>query len=120
MKTKIEKTRFGSITIDGCEFEHDVILRLSGKVKKRKKKLSKRLYGTSHIISLDEAEHVFEKGAERLIVGSGQGASVVLSDQAADYFQRKGCMVELAPTPVAIRRWNKAKGAVIGLFHVTC
>ena len=74
MQTKIEKTQFGSITIDGCEFEHDVILRLSGKVKKRKKKLSKRLYGTSHVISLDKAGHVFEKGVERLIVVSGQGA----------------------------------------------
>jgi hypothetical protein len=52
---------------------HDVIIRLNGQPEKRKKKLSKAIYpqdtlkgcGTSHIISLAEAEHVFEKGAER-------------------------------------------------------
>lgn len=120
MKPKIEGTQFGSITIDGSRFEHDVILRLSGKVKKREKKLSKRVYGTSHTISLDEAKHVYEEGAKRLIVGAGQDGNVTLSDDAADYFKRKGCLVELEPTPTATRAWNNAKGPVIGLFHVTC
>ena len=36
----IERTSFGSITIDGKTYEHDVIIRLSGEVVKRKKKLS--------------------------------------------------------------------------------
>jgi hypothetical protein len=120
MKPKIEGTQFGSITIDGSVFEHDVILRLGGKVKKRKKNLSKRVYGTSHIISLDEANHVYQEGAKRLIVGAGQYGSVTLSDEAADYFRRKGCSVKLEPTPTATRSWNHATGAVIGLFHVTC
>jgi len=120
MKPKIEGTQFGSITIDGSLFEHDVILRLSGKVKKRKKRLSKRIYGTSHTISLDEAKHVYEKGAKRLIVGAGQYGNVTLSDEAEAYFERKGCVVELEPTPTATRIWNHAAGAVIGLFHVTC
>ncbi len=120
MKPKIDRTQFGSITIDGSVFEHDLILRLGGKVSKRKKKLSKRVYGTSHTISLDEAKYVYEKGAERLIVGAGQHGNVRLSDEAAAYFERKGCEVELEPTPTAIRTWNHATGAVIGLFHVTC
>jgi len=120
MKPKIGRTEFGSITIGGSVFDHDVMLRLGGKVKKRKKKLSKRVYGTSHTISLDEARHVYEKGADRLIVGAGQQGNVKLSDEAGDYFKRKRCSVELEPTPTAARTWNDAKGAVIGLFHVTC
>ena len=59
---RIDRTEFGEITIDGKTYEHDVIIRLSGEVVKRKKKLSKRLYGTSHIVSKDEAKFVFEKG----------------------------------------------------------
>jgi hypothetical protein len=59
MKLKIEATTFGSITIDGREIENDVLLRLDGSVKKRKKKLSKKVYGTSHTISLDEAKYVY-------------------------------------------------------------
>ncbi len=45
---------------------------------------------------------------------------VGLSDEAADYFAQKKLKVELARTPEAIARWNKATGKVIALFHVTC
>ena len=34
---EIERTTFGTITIDGKTYEHDVIIRLSGDVVKRKK-----------------------------------------------------------------------------------
>jgi len=120
MKPKIEATRFGSITIDGREIENDVILRLDGSVKKRKKKLSKRIYGTSHTISLDEAKHVYEDGAELLIIGTGQYDLVRLSDEAQAYLEKRNCQTKLAATPEAIGLWNEAKGKVIGLFHVTC
>jgi len=120
MRPSIEGTEFGSITISGERYEHDVVIRLSGKVKKRKKKLSKAKYGTSHKVSLEEAEHIFEAGAKQLILGSGQGGNVELSEEAAEYFRKNGCSVELLPTPQAITAWNDASGAVIGMFHVTC
>jgi hypothetical protein len=79
---EIKKTTFGTITIDGKTYEHDVVIRLSGAVVKRKKKLSKKYYGTSHTLSKDEAKFVFEKGCEQLIVGSGQICNVRLSPEA--------------------------------------
>jgi hypothetical protein len=120
MKPRIDETTFGSITIAGKVWDHDVLIRLDGRVEKRKKKLSKAVYGTSHTISLDEAKHTYEKRAQRLFVGAGQYGLVNLSDEAAAYFERKECEVELLPTPEAIQAWNEAEGAVIGLFHVTC
>ena len=120
MRPSIDGTEFGNITISGELYEHDVVIRLSGKVKKRKKKLSKAKYGTSHKVSLEEAEHIFEAGAKRLILWSGQSGSVELSGEGAEYFQKNGCSVQLFPTPQAIIEWNAAKGAVIGMFHVTC
>ena len=120
MRPSIDGTEFGSITISGELYEHDVVIRLSGKVKKRKKKLSKAKYGTSHKVSLEEAKHIFEVGAKRLILGSGQSGSVELSGEAAEYFRKNGCSVQLLPTSQAITTWNAAKGAVIGMFHVTC
>ncbi len=72
MKPIINSTRFGSITIEGVTFENDVVIRLDGEIEKRKKKLSKAIYGTSHKISLDEAKYLFEEGAEKLIIGTGQ------------------------------------------------
>jgi hypothetical protein len=120
MKPRIDHTEFGSVTIEGKVFEHDVIIRLGGKVAKRKKRLSKAVYGTSHIISLAEARHVYQKGAVRLIIGAGQFGTVALSDEAAANFKRNHCQVELLPTPEAIQAWNAAEGSVIGLLHVTC
>jgi hypothetical protein len=120
MKPRIDRTRFGSVTLDGKVFEHDVVIRLYGQVKKRKKKLSKAVYGTSHTISLAEARHIYQKGAVRLIIGAGQYGTVELSDEAAAYFERNSCQVELLPMPEVIQAWNQAEGAVIGLLHVTC
>jgi hypothetical protein len=120
MKPVIDRTKFGSVTIDGEVYERDVIIRLGGKVKKRKKKLSKEVYGTSHIISLDEAKYVYEKGAKRIIIGAGQYGMVHLSDEAAGYFDKKDCQVDLVPMKQAAKTWNEAEGDVIGLFHVTC
>jgi hypothetical protein len=72
MKPRIDRTRFGSITVEGSVYQHDVIIRPDGRVKKRKKTLSQAVYGTSHTISLQEAKYVYEQGAgaDRLIVGS--------------------------------------------------
>src|ERR1700758_4375428 len=99
---EIEGTTFGTITIDGKTYEHDVIIRLSGEVMKRKKKLSKKYYGTSHVLSKDEAKFVFERGCEQLILGSGQMGNVHLSPEAEAYFAQKGCKVLLPPTREAI------------------
>jgi hypothetical protein len=122
MKPSIDRTAFGSITVAGTVFEHDVIIRPDGQVKKRKKKLSKAVYGTSHRISLQEAMFVCEQaaGADRLVVGSGQYGNVELSAEAESYLKERKCRVALLPTPEAIGVWNKMKGRAIGLFHVTC
>jgi hypothetical protein len=117
---RIEDTKFGTITIDGKTYAHDVVIRLSGDVIKRKKKLSKKYYGTSHMLSKDEAKFVFEKGCKQLILGSGQMGNVRLSPEARAYFAKKGCEVLLRPTPEAIQLFNKSSAKKIGLFHVTC
>jgi hypothetical protein len=116
----IESTRFGAITIDGKTYEHDVVVRLSGEVVKRKKRLSKKLYGTSHVLSEDEAKFLFEKGCDQVVIGSGQMGNVQLSAEAEAYFERKGCEVVLKPTPDAIQTFNRSRAKRIGLFHVTC
>ncbi len=99
MQPAIQATEFGSITVDDEVYDHDVVIRLSGKVKKRKKKLSKEQYGTSHTVSLAEAEHIYDDDAEQLVVGTGQYGNVKLSEEAEDYFKEKRCSVELVPTP---------------------
>jgi len=111
---------FGTITVAGKPIKHDIVIAPDGKVRKRKKKLSKQVYGTSHTLSLAEAEETWQQGARMLIIGTGHVDRVRLSPEAQAYLEGKGCQVELLPTPKAIERWNEAKGDVIGLFHITC
>jgi hypothetical protein len=122
MRPRIDATDFGSITVEGAVFDHDVVISPDGEVSKRKKKLSKAVYGTSHTISLQEAKYIYSQaaGADRLIVGAGQYGRVQLSAEAADFLARKACEVVLVPTPQVIGIWNGTEGRAVGLFHVTC
>lgn len=120
MKPTINNTSFGSITVEKDRYDHDIIITLEGKVKKRKKKLSKAVYGTSHTISLDEVRYVFQEGAEGIIIGSGQYGVVELSSEAAGFLKKKHCSAKLLPTPDAILEWNRTDGKWIALFHITC
>ena len=116
----IQGTSFGSITIGEQTYRHDVLIRLDGQVKRRKKKLSKAIYGTSHMVSLDESRHIYQEGAGRLIFGTGQFGLAKLSDKAVEFFKEMGCQVESLPTPDALEAWNQAEGALIAVFHITC
>jgi len=116
----IEATEFGAITVDGKTYHHDVVVRLSGKVEKRRKRLSKQRYGTSHVVSKAEAKSLFEKGCDLLVVGTGQDGNVCLSPEASAYFAKKDCRVVLQRTPEAIQTFNRSPDRKIGLMHVTC
>ena len=116
----IDETSFGSIAVEGQRYEHDIIITLEGQVKKRKKKLSKAIYGTSHTISLPEIEYVYQDNAEGILIGSGQYGMVRLSEEATEFLERKHCGVMLKQTEEAIQVWNEAGGRWIGLFHTTC
>jgi hypothetical protein len=120
MQPAIESTQFGEITIEGKTYAHDVVIGLDGTVRTRNKRLSSAQYGTSHIISQDEALDVYTAGAVLLIIGTGQTGYVELSDAANEYFKQHGCHVLLLPTSQAIETWNSVEEAAIGLFHVTC
>lgn len=120
MQPRIERTAFGSINLGGEVYRHDIVIALDGTVRQRSKQLSKRVYGTSHRISLVEARDVDEAGCELLLIGSGQFGRVGLSSEAQDYFDSRGVAVEILPTPAAAQRWNDLTAKAVALFHVTC
>jgi hypothetical protein len=122
VKPTIKESAFGSITVGKMTYRHDIVIGLDGKVRKRRKKLSKRLFGTSHKISLDEIQDVFESGASYLIIGTGHYDRARLSAEAESFLAARHCEVVLSATPKALKKWNKAKTQhrAVGLFHVTC
>ena len=120
MKPFINHTTFGSIIVGDKSYNHDVLIRSDGHIEKRKKKLSKKIYGTSHTLSLEEAEFIYEEGISKIIIGCGQYGAMSLSDEAKGLFRRKHVSLILADTSHAIREFNKEEEPCIGLFHITC
>lgn len=116
----LEETSFGSITVSGETYDHDIVIRLDGRVEKRRKDLSRAVYGSSHTVSLGEAGHIYQEGADLMVVGSGHYGALELSKEAAEFLEGRGCGVQVAPTPEAMEAWNAAPKNTIGLFHVTC
>jgi hypothetical protein len=120
MKPTLQKTGFGYLEYDGQRVKKDILIRPSGAVEKRQKQLSKAVYGTSHTISLAEAEQIYQPEAEGLLIGSGQFDRVRLSPEAEKFFLSRSLPVEILSTPEAVQRWNKLEGKWLGLFHLTC
>lgn len=120
MKPIINNTEFGSITIDKETFSHDVYVTSNGDIRKRKKKLSKEITGSSHDVSVEEIKYCLEAGTEALVIGSGQYGALALSEEATEYLKEIECKVLALPTPDAIKAWNNAEETLTGLFHVTC
>ena len=96
---EIENTTFGTITIDGKTYEHDVLIRLSGEVVKRKKKLSKKYYGTSHILSKDEAKFVYEQGCKQLICWLGPNGQCAPIAGSRSLFRKERLQSPVATDP---------------------
>lgn len=120
MQPVIKSTTFGTISVEEITYDHDIIIKLNGSVEKRKKKLSKAVYGTSHTVSLDEIRYLHEEGTEGMIVGSGQYGVLELSPEAKTYLEEQQCELTILPTPKAMVEWNRKAGKYIGLFHITC
>ena len=97
MEPPIEAMQFGTITLAGIVYHHDVLLCPDTTIRRRKKKHSKAVYGTSHTISLAEAKYA---GARWLIIGAGQCGRVALSPRAGRLFCTHACDVfSRAPRP---------------------
>lgn len=120
MKPFIFHSSFGSITVGHKMYDHDLLIRSDGHIEKRKKKLSKQVYGTSHTLSIQEAEFIYEKSVRKIIIGCGQYGELHLSDEAEKMFREKGVSLVQANTPFAIQEYNKCIEPCIGLFHITC
>ena len=120
MEPHITGVRFGTITVAGQPIRHDIVITHDGQIKKREKDLSKRQYGTSHVLSLAEIRATLDDDADTLIVGTGMFGRVRLAPDAQAYVEQQGCSIELRSIRQAVRLWNTSQGKVTGLFHITC
>lgn len=119
----IEEYKFGSITIDGKTYEHDVEVRWTGEVLKWWR-------GESHVIDIEDVKRAIEQNPELIIIGTGETRLAKATDKAKTEILSRGIGLIIDKTEEAVKTFNiqkeeskeeeRKQKKVIGLFHLTC
>jgi hypothetical protein len=110
---------FGLVEIDGHRYDRDVVVE-GGKVRRRKKGPSKpRKAEFGHTpLTADEA---IPWSAPRLVVGTGAGGQLPITDDLYREATQRGVEVITLTTPQACELLNTSDlGSVAAILHVTC
>lgn len=109
---------FGSITIDGRTYTHDVVID-GGRVRKRHKQPSKAYRGTYGHTPLSADEDI-PWDCRRLIVGTGAAGSLPVMDQIREEASRRDVELITVPTRDAIEALGADQRGANAILHVTC
>ncbi|MFZ6050081.1 MTH938/NDUFAF3 family protein [Pseudomonas sp. CR3202] len=108
---------FGSISIDGVTYLHDVVI-AHGEVSKRRKKPSKRFrdaYGHTPL----SIEEEIPWDCRRLVIGTGTGALPVMPEVRREA-ERRGIELIVRPTAEAITVLQEGQKHTNAILHITC
>jgi len=110
---RINSSRFGSITIDGVTYNHDVYILPSGKVEERP-------YG--HTFTKEQVEHVLRENPDVVIMGKGDSGLASLSTDARTLLEKNGVEIIEDYTQNVVDEFNKLSETkrVAAIIHVTC
>ena len=115
---RFEDFSFGSILIDGVNYEHDVVID-RGAILKRKKKPSKKFRDDFGHTPLSAEEKIPWK-CRRLIIGTGAyGRLPVMKEVEREAKQRK-IKLQVQPTREAMDALNQSAEDTNAILHVTC
>jgi len=119
----IEEYHFGSITISGKTYNHDVEVRWTGEVLKWGRK-------ESHIIDVEDVKRAVEQKPDIIIIGTGEAGVAEVTEEAQKFITDKGIKLIIDKTEEATKTFNiiceeseleeGEQERVIGLFHLTC
>jgi hypothetical protein len=111
--------RFGSIDVEGREYEHDIVIE-GGRARKRKKKPSKSYRDDFGHTPLS-ADEDLPLGGARLIIGTGAYGSLPIMPQVLEEARRRGVDLTAVPTEEACRLIEGLdRSEVNAVLHVTC
>jgi hypothetical protein len=114
---RVKSFSFGSISIDGATYTHDVVID-RGHVRKRKKKPPKKFRDAYGHTPLSIEEDIPWK-CQRLVIGTGTGGLPVM-DQVKHEARRRHIELVILPTSEAIAELSKRPHEVNAILHVTC
>jgi hypothetical protein len=110
---------FGSVEIDGREYEHDIVID-AGRVRKRKKKPSKP-YRSEFGHTPLSADEALPWGGAKLIIGTGIRGSLPIMPEVTEEASRRGVDITAIPTEDACRLIASLNNnEVHAVLHVSC
>ena len=116
---QVRLLRFGSIEVEGREYENDIVID-GGRVRDRKKKPSKPYrdeYGHTPL----SADEELPWGGGALIIGTGANGSLPIMPQVLEEARRRGVDLTAVPTVEACRLLASLDGPEVhAVLHVTC
>ena len=114
---RFEAFSFGSISIDGVTYNHDVVIDREH-VRKRKKKPSKDFREAFGHTPLSIKEAIPWK-CRTLVIGTGTGNLPVM-DEVKREAKRRGIKLLILPTAQAIAELKAHPDRANAILHVTC
>ncbi len=119
----IEEYKFGSITIDGKTYHHDVEIRWTGEVLPWQRKIS-------HLIEENDVLRAVGEKPETIMIGSGESGMARITDSVQRLIKEKGIKLIIDTTEEAVKTFNViaekselengVPARVIALLHLTC
>ena len=115
----VEYPGFGTITINGEPFDHDVVVQ-AGRVRKRKKGPSKAQRGEYGHTPLSVGEDI-PWGPDSLVVGTGASGRLPITPEVMQAAAARGVRVVAVPTAEACAMLAPVPDeSVFAVLHVTC
>jgi len=119
----IKEYKFGSITIDGKTYNHDVEVRWTGEVLKWWR-------GESHVIDVEDIKRAVTERPDVIVIGTGEAGVAKATEEVGRFIKEKGIKLIIDKTEEAVKTFNiilekseleeGKQNKVIGLFHLTC
>jgi hypothetical protein len=109
---------FGSLTVDGVAYDHDVVID-RGSISKRRKKRSKQYrdeYGHTPLSTHEDIPWT----CRRLVIGTGASGALPIMDEVALEAEGRGVELLAVPTAQALELLRDSPPETNAVLHVTC
>jgi len=117
---RFDSIEWGTVKVDGKEYDYDVVVTPKGKLKPRTNESDK--FG-SHSFNKEELESLYKAGAKIIVVGTGTSDLASLLAESEGFANQKGIKLVKLSSYEAIKKYNKLadEGKSVGaIIHITC
>ncbi len=119
----IEEYNFGSIKINGEDYNYDVEVRWTDEVLAWP-------FIERHLIGAEEVKRAIEQKPDTIVIGTGESGLAKITKEAQEEIRRNNIKLVIDKTEEAVKTFNAIKEdseeeegkqeKVIGLFNLTC